>query len=588
MRKTGEGFFVHIGRINIRPKLIILYFVVGIIPCLLISLFLSSNTRGTIIKQRAEILSLDNRRIRDTLVMITNQCIRISEPILFDAHTKRLITTVYTGAQDVSDAYRTYSLLNNMLIYYPALSGIQIYVTNETMLTRGSFVVADETIRSSNWFREAVNSKGEYFWMTNPGIDHLGGLKLVRKIPLVNDDVHAVMVISVSDDNLNLLIGNGKPLYALHFNETEQFYHTALSPLALPPDSFKGTENIYDIVLGRRKALVCTSSITLFNSKDTIQITSVDTLAYSDAGDTMRVMMLPVLAVLLVPLLLIIWYTSDFSNRLYVVRDQMRSIAEGKLQSISALKGNDELAELFDDMQRTIRKMQELNEEVYEREVAQQKLISYQKAIEFKMLSSQINPHFLLNTLESIRMKAVLLDQEEIANIMERLGALMRYVLNANVHMVTLDSEIENIYHYLEIQRFRFGPRLNYTIRVAEDIDAGKYMLLPLLLQPIVENALLHGIERQIEGGWVMVNIWHEDHYLLISVIDSGAGVDECARIRLVERMENPREMSHEGIGLSNTHQRMRLQYGEAYGIELYSKPNEGTKVILRLPWEVT
>ena len=122
--------------------------------------------------------------------------------------------------------------------------------------------------------------------------------------------------------------------------------------------------------------------------------------------------------------------------------------------------------------------------------------------MEFQMLASQINPHFLYNTLEMIRMKAITVGDTETATAIKLLGKSMRYVLdNTGIEYTTVVKELSHIETYLQIQKLRFGERVNYEIRSEEDINLNKIKILPLLLQPIVENAILHGLEEVESGG---------------------------------------------------------------------------------------
>jgi len=573
---------------KIRTKLIIIYLVAGILPCLLISGLMIRNARTTLLEQRTEILRLDNQRVRSAMFSILYQSTRISNTIFFDEQTRQLVSHIHESPQDVSAMYRDYTLTQNLISLTPAISGIRIFVTNSSMISRGPFVVADETVLSAAWFNQAIHTRGEITWIYNTHMDNLGGLRLVRNIPLPHDELFAVMVITISNNYLALSIESGDLLYALYLNETQLFYHSHSITGGFEPDDMFGRPfNIFDIELGGQPALGYAGRVAPFHSNDTFQVLAFDATVYRDIATTFNMTLTMVVGVLIIPLLLILWFTSDLSKRLLVVRNHMHHIAKGNLYSLPKLKGNDELIDLLDDMQQTVSEMQKLNEEIYKKEFDRQKLINYQQEMEFKMLSSQINPHFLFNALETIRMKAVVDNQAEIAYVIKRLGSLMRHMIKAKDHMITLHSELENIHSYLIIQRFRFGERFNYEITVSPEIDTQKYMILPLLVQPIVENALIHGLENRLEDGWIKIDIFREGQFLMIRVEDNGTGFDQDIKVILEKRMENTKETQDVGIGLSNTHQRIRLFYGNDYGVEINSVENVGTVSLSRLPWEL-
>ena len=208
------------------------------------------------------------------------------------------------------------------------------------------------------------------------------------------------------------------------------------------------------------------------------------------------------------------------------------------------------------------------------------------KEYELKMLQAQINPHFLYNTLESIRMKALTSGNREVANAIKLLGKSMRYVLeNTGTSLVTLKKELDYVETYLQIQKIRFGDRVNYRIEVAGIPDLEEYLLLPLLLQPIVENAIVHGLEQVGENGQIDIRVdVPEDELLRIAISDNGCGMSteqlETLRIRMAQKTLD-RTAS---IGLCNINQRIRLYYGESYGMTIESIQGEGTCITLKIP----
>ena len=142
-------------------------------------------------------------------------------------------------------------------------------------------------------------------------------------------------------------------------------------------------------------------------------------------------------------------------------------------------------------------------EEVYIEKIQKEQLRASQKEAEFKMLANQINPHFLYNTLETIRMKAFCNGDKEIADIVKKLGKIMRRNLEVSGKMVSLKSELDIIDSYLQIQSMRFEGMVKYELNIESSIKNDEYEILPLLLQPVVENAFVHGLEEKKEKGEV-------------------------------------------------------------------------------------
>lgn len=238
-------------------------------------------------------------------------------------------------------------------------------------------------------------------------------------------------------------------------------------------------------------------------------------------------------------------------------------------------------------------KMQTIIEEYVAAEV--QKInaeVLYRKS-EFGALQSQINPHFLYNTLESIRGQAMVDDNLEIAKMIETLSSFFRYSISRKGNIVTLRDELNNIKDYMSIQTYRFGDRFSLEVDIdEEDAKVQDYYVPRLMLQPIVENAILHGLDEKLSGGLVIIDVVVSDD-LIIMVSDNGKGMslkelDELnAKIHRKTRnniQEDSETGKGTGIALPNVNKRIELLYGEKYGINVYSSEECGTDVEIVIP----
>ena len=156
---------------------------------------------------------------------------------------------------------------------------------------------------------------------------------------------------------------------------------------------------------------------------------------------------------------------------------------------------------------------------------------------------------------------------------------------NTGTDSTTLAKELEYVEVYLSIQKIRFGDRVNYTIQYSEDMDLNDYKILPLLLQPVVENAVIHGLERNLLNGQIIINISKPaDNLLFIKISDNGKGMNADSLKELNNRINSASLDSASSIGLYNINQRIKLLYGAEYGITFTSQLNEGTTVTLIIP----
>lgn len=286
-----------------------------------------------------------------------------------------------------------------------------------------------------------------------------------------------------------------------------------------------------------------------------------------------------------ISLVLIAIFSGIYEKRMRLFTRQMHMVAIGEYDKVVPVRGRDEIADLYVELEKMIDDNKKLLNSVVEKEVQQEKLHSKQMEIEFKMLASQINPHFLYNTLETIRMKALVNKQREIAELVKMLAKLMRRNIQVGDKMVTIKSEIEFIEYYLKIQDYRFGDRIASEIIVDDDIDINA-KVLPLVIQPFVENAFVHGLEGVEKDGKLSIIIEREIEIIKITVQDNGTGMDnfQLSELRGI-LMSNIETKDRIHIGINNVNQRIKLQYGDMFGVKVYSKKGNGTRIVICMPY---
>jgi len=288
---------------------------------------------------------------------------------------------------------------------------------------------------------------------------------------------------------------------------------------------------------------------------------------------------------IIISLIIIVAFSYHYSNRLTAFQRVMNKTAAGDFDNLELIDGHDEISELYRDLNTLINSIQHLVSTVYEEQVQKERLYSRQKDVEFKMLASQINPHFLYNTLETIRMKARCSGEKEIEELVKMLAKIMRRNIQVGDKLVTLKSELELVEYYLRIQQYRFGERIHYSIDVKCDIEFLKIM--PLLIQPVVENAFVHGLETKEGEGEIRIVVERTDR-LRIHIIDNGNGMSEAKLNEIIESLNDFSKLDRNHIGLNNVNQRIKLLYGDDYGIFIKSKAGEGTTVIIEIPEDIT
>lgn len=215
----------------------------------------------------------------------------------------------------------------------------------------------------------------------------------------------------------------------------------------------------------------------------------------------------------------------------------------------------------------------------------------YDKQSQINALQSQINPHFLYNTLECIRGQALMEGANEIAKMAEALSSFFRYSISQKENLVTLRDEMNNIRNYFSIQEYRFNNKFRLYIRLDEqDVEIYDYYMPKLTIQPIVENAIFHGLESKGDEGDVIIDLVRTPERILIMISDNGVGMSPDAVDRLNSKIrgeipiEDQPSAKSSGIALVNVNRRIQLYFGEAYGVKVYSTVNRGTDVEICLP----
>ena len=211
-----------------------------------------------------------------------------------------------------------------------------------------------------------------------------------------------------------------------------------------------------------------------------------------------------------------------------------------------------------------------------------------EKQAQYVALQNQINPHFLYNTLESIRSEALISGLDSVAQMCESLANFFRYTISKTENLVTIGEELQNIKTYFYIQKYRFGDRLHLNIdNREEDSDYISQCCVPkLTLQPIVENAIIHGIEKKIGRGTVNIQMTLTEKRLLINVRDDGVGIEKKSLDKINRRMveRTIHNSGRGGLAIANVNNRIKMLFGEEYGVTVFSTVEVGTDVEITLP----
>ncbi len=250
----------------------------------------------------------------------------------------------------------------------------------------------------------------------------------------------------------------------------------------------------------------------------------------------------------------------------------MKQVEQENFEVSVNSKRKDEMGSLIVSFNFMVGKIRQLIREVYQKKIEQ-------KNAELKALQAQINPHFLYNTLDSINWMLMERDEQEISDVVVSLGEILRYAIGGQSHLVPLRDEVRYIKSYLCIQKNRLEERLDSEWELQE--EALDVLVPKLILQPIVENAVIHGIEPFKQGGRIVIKAWMQQSALFVAIIDNGAGMTQEELEILKENAAGKRETKQ--IGMRNIQRRIELTFGRKQAVEIRSAPGEGTAVTLRM-----
>lgn len=582
---------------NIRTKLIVMFIAV-IVPVFAAGIYLIMNTIGVLQESTVKeaYKDADNLKIRLTDTLFTTSA--AADTIYNDENISYLLNSGLTH-DECLDFYATHPVVSSYRNAYSQISDITFYVDMgedpNGFLYNLSFQRITQQIKASNWFGEALATSAPIWRVLKNPSDSKCYLSYIRQIKSKDGGSLGVMVVYINQDwietlmeeevfNVIFAVQNGMVFYSnmpeydlgkvfttsdfeLDGVEKEPVELTGKSPLTdkgytvATNFNYNHTGNFFQIYLVKPYAIV-TGATKELSFGYVFYITSC----------------------FLLSVFIAIIFTSYFVRRIGFLRDQMHRVTVGDFDLNEKIDGDDEINELYNDLQVMVKSMQELMNEAYEAKIQTETFRLNQVEAEFKTLASQINPHFLYNTLETIRMKAYVNNDKETADLVKKLGKFMRRCLEVKNSMVTLESELEFTKSYLELQAARFGDRISYSID--NEID-GNYPILPLIIQPIVENAFVHGIESSKSNGKITVSIKYSGENVVIEVEDNGQGIPDDKMSELRWKLEENDTSSGKSIGLTNVNKRIKMFHGEQYGLSFTSQIGKGTRVRITLPKEV-
>ncbi|MEC0206137.1 sensor histidine kinase [Paenibacillus lautus] len=587
------SYFIQlVNDMKIRNKLILSFVVVVFVPVAIVGIFLTGELRKFAFNNALEQAYQNVDRVKKRSTEVINVADDLSYRLSYDERLRNLASRQYESVYDVFVAYREYPDLQQAIRMYKEISNIRFYSENPTMLNNWEFLYPEDEIKRTEWYQRAEDDIGVIYWdYITDERDQKVYLSLIKGVDLGSKDNRGVLVINVNTGMLNtilsqetfdtMIVDNNNNIVAANRPE---LYGKTLAEIQDASGVVYNTSGSYESVIHDEASKVLIEPLNTesgVNGLRIISIFSIDSIV-ADANRISKLAMTVIIISLLLAVLLIYSFSSLISNRLLRLSKHITKVGTGNLGVAMEIDGKDEIGQLSRQFNSMVGNINDLMNEVQESNEQKRLMEQKQNEIKFKMMASQINPHFLFNALESIRMEAHLKGEDEIARIVRLLGKMMRSNLEIGSGKTTIKDEIEMVQCYLDIQKFRYEDRLKYELLV--DPEADRVRIPPLIIQPLVENAVIHGMDHKEEGTFIRVRVTASEGKLHVITEDNGAGIT-LERLRMIYGYLNDTDEKDGGrIGLRNVHVRLQLTYGPEAGLIIYSEPGIGTRIEFTIP----
>lgn len=582
-RKSNRNFLVEkLNNISLGRKLMILQIV-----CVLLPLLVTDSAIWILIvnaDKKATLQEMNNiaDSVKSTLGDYIDNAADLLQNIYINRYVNEFMKSDFSSAYDYYDQYLEFIKDSLYTVSVSSSHFHTVIYGDNAGIINGGYFKRLETAVDEQWYKELEERKGDTIIFedyVNNGFTSQRVISLVRRMDYYhkkNEKSAIKMDLDYSAMLITLMNAKYAEIFYVCEGERILFSNDGRGGMQVPFELMQ-EENVQNA--GVHKTM-------------NVYGNTWDIYVMTPKMDAQAILManLPIIACLIcinliLPFMLMHLINQSFTQRIKELGAVFENVDGDELKPLQGVKGRDEISTLMKSYNRMAERMNELIQTVYKNRLKSQEIdIARQKA-ELLALHSQINPHFLFNALESIRMHSVLKKEFETADMVQKLALMERQNVDWGNDFVCISEEIKFIEAYLELQKYRFGERLAYEIDV--DAECNDYRLPKLTLVTFVENACVHGMENKSSKSWVFVRIYKEKEELVMEVEDTGSGMPEDQCKRLEEEMagikiDMIKEKSH--VGILNAALRLKMVTDDRVRFEISSEVGEGTMVVITIP----
>lgn len=576
--------------LKLREKVLACFLFCVLIPLITTNGVILWSAKQSVDKEQEQRLENMADRLEFEIRNKINEQLSIADYLNRNVNLQEFLGREYQSPADYYEAY--VALIENQVIqyYYTAHSAYRIVIcTGNGTITNGTYFIKKQDIENSSWYRAFKASKRNIYLYSyyEDGKESGGYIEKGRRIVLLQS-----LSYCGKDDIIMLELDYQSMLEDMEriCDPAEGYLSIGNQILWSTKDKNGSGKEFQDLEEYQKEGCSLNRTVDLYGQSLTLCLTEERLAAANLIKLHKEMILLLYLVNLILPSLFIYVLYRSLHDRVKLTQEHLERVEKGDYQVIDCENGKDEIGGMMHSYNLMALRIKELVEVVFKNKEREQGLEIAKKEAELKALQSQLNPHFIFNALESIRMHSILKQEMETARILESFAVLMRKNIQWNRDIVTVEDECDNVRRYLEIQKYRFGNRLEFYLYVQEECK--KRFIPKFIIITFVENACVHGIEKSVEGGSVTVMVSEDENDLYIEIMDEGSGM-EPEELRRLGALVDQADITYiqgaeKSIGIVNTVVRMHQYYGKKVQIDINSTAQEGTEVCIRIPKNLT
>lgn len=577
-----------LNHIRMRNKMLLMYFLCVFAPMIVTNAIFFDIITDNVRNQRLNDMDRAIEQIKNEFRSQLDDAVGLSSFFYTNYTTNEILDRDFANSEEYVEAYNDdlRRVLSSYNIVSLPLQKITIYADNPTLLHSGNIGYLSSGVRNEDWYKAVMNTKRSQplFVRTVTPDGRFDCFSLIRRMDYFDDRMFKEKLLKIDFKTIDLnetfanLNMQGEIYLVNPKGEIEYTTNKNMDWRSSDKTAYTVHQSGQSVKFDKPyKGISYLEGWRIIGTVDEDEVVkevrrSRDFILWSG------------FLMIMIPTAIILVVARSINVRVVQILKHMKKVKSQSFAVIEAADSRDEIGQLTLEFNQMIMQIQSLIDDVYLAEIQKKSLELQRRTAQLNALQSQINPHFLFNALETIRMRSKLKRENETATIIHHMAKIFRSSLIWNKDRISVKEELDFILCFLEIQRYRFEDKMTYRIDVEPDAYACE--LPKMIFVPFVENAVLHGVESLREDGRIGIRISLADNYLVFSVSDNGIGMTSEQVGKLYRYLEMD-DIIGDRIGVQNVIYRAKLLYGDRFRFQVDSGLNSGTTVTLYIPTEI-